>query len=230
MPRKSTPKKSQTDTKKDERTRNWVFCVYPTKEYLDSINSQYDGADGYGTAPDNWRDIIEDYHIVWVESPLHDCDSKPTGELKKPHWHVLVMFETLKSYEQIKEITDKLNAPSPQKCHSPKGNVRYMAHLDNPDKFQYDTALIVPHGGADVGELLKPSVSNRHALVAEMSRFVRKNGIRYFDDLFFYALDERYDWYELLCDSSAYIVNMVIRSINERYRESLEKSKSKEKD
>lgn len=41
-----------------------------------------------------------------------------------------------KSFEHIKELTDKLNVPNPQKCASAKGLIRYMIHFDNPDKVQ----------------------------------------------------------------------------------------------
>ena len=57
---------------KDKRfkTRAWTFIVYPD------------------SAPDDWRDILDDLHIPWCESPLHDKDQNPTGEQKKAHWHV----------------------------------------------------------------------------------------------------------------------------------------------
>ena len=43
-------------------------------------------------------------------SPLHDSDINADGEPKKPHWHVILTFKGLKSYEQVKAITDQLNA------------------------------------------------------------------------------------------------------------------------
>ena len=51
---------------KDTRTRNWTIVVYPD------------------SAPANWRDIINDIHIEWVESPLHDKDVDANGEYKTP--------------------------------------------------------------------------------------------------------------------------------------------------
>ena len=75
------------------RTRNWVFFVYPSKEQLSNFETDYDGADGYGSAPDNWRDILDEEHIQWVESPLHDKDKLPDGRTKKPHWHILLLFD-----------------------------------------------------------------------------------------------------------------------------------------
>lgn len=180
---------------KDDRTRNWTFLVYPE------------------SAPQNWRDTLDDLHIQWVESPLHDKDDNADGEQKKEHWHILLLFEGNKSYEQVKEITDKLNATIPQKVASAKGLVRYMAHLDNPEKHQYDRAAIIGHGGVDVAEYLKPSSSTRYQLIGEMRQWVEDNGCLEFFVLFDYAAAERFDdWFPLLCDNSAYIMGEYIRS------------------
>jgi len=188
---------------KDERTRNWSFIVYPIE--------------GNPPAPSNWREMLDEEHIQWIESPLHDKDLNPDGTPKKPHIHVIVLFEGNKSFEQIKEMTDKLNAPIPQKCVSVKGLVRYMAHLDNPDKVQYLTNDIIGHGGVDVLEYLKPSTSNRHSLINEMMQHVEDNNIIEFVDLLNYARIERFDdWFSLLCDNSAYIMEAMIKS--RRYR------------
>jgi hypothetical protein len=75
------------------------------------------------------------------------------------------MFGGVKSYEQVKELTDRLNAPIPERCHNAKAMVRYMAHLDNPDKFQYSIGDIHSHGGVDIAELLRPSSSERYTIL-----------------------------------------------------------------
>jgi hypothetical protein len=183
----------------DERTRNWTFLVYPE------------------SAPENWRDILDDEHIQWVESPLHDKDYNADGEQKKPHWHILLLFEGNKSYEQVKELTDKLHATIPQKCASAKGLVRYMAHLDNPEKVQYDKGAIIGHGGVDVAEYLKPTSSSRYQLIGEMRQWVNESNCVEFCDLFDYAAEEHFDdWFPLLCDNSAYIMGEFIKSRRNR--------------
>lgn len=202
---------------KDDRTRNWACILYPTKEQLTSLGSEYDGSDGYGSLPDNWRDILDNEHVQWIESPLHDKDINPDKTKKKPHWHIVFLFEGNKSYEQIKEITDKLNAPIPQKCASVKGTVRYMAHLDHADKYQYDKSLIIGHGGADVAEYLKPTSSSRYQLIKEMMQYVQEQNITEMEDLLVYASTERFDdWFPLLCDNSAYIMGAMIKSRRHR--------------
>lgn len=177
------------------RTRSWTFILYPE------------------SAPLNWREILDEEHIQWIESPLHDKDKDLGGELKKAHWHILLMFESVKTYEQVREITTKLNASVPQKCNGARGLVRYMAHLDNPEKEQYKISEIIGHGGADVAELLKPSSSERYVLIREMLEFVKDNKVDEFFDLLEYAMKERFDdWFPLLCDNSAYIIGNAIKS------------------
>ncbi|KFN89009.1 replication protein [Tetragenococcus muriaticus] len=177
------------------RTRSWTCVVYPE------------------SAPANWRDIIDDLHIEWIESPLHDKDINADGEIKKSHWHLLFLFNSVKSYEQVLEITESVNATIPQKAQSAKGLVRYMIHLDNPEKYQYDKKDIIGHGGADVAELLKPNSSDRYALIKEMAIFIKDNNVVEFTELFDYALSQRYDdWFPLLCDNSAYVLGQYIKS------------------
>ena len=186
-------------TRGSDRTRNWSVVVYPE------------------SAPENWREYLDDLHIEWVESPLHEYDSNATGEVKKPHWHVLLMFGGVKSYEQVMEVIQPLRCPIPQRCHNAKAMVRYMAHLDNPDKHQYSVSDIVAHGGVDISELLRPSSSERYALIREMVAFVKDKGITEFQDLMDYASMERFDdWFPLLCDSSAYVVGNYIKSQRHR--------------
>lgn len=188
-------------TRGSDRTRNWSIVLYPD------------------SAPDYWRDYLDDLHIEWVESPLHDQDvNAGTGELKKAHWHVLLMFGGVKSYEQVVEVIKPLNCPIPQRCHNAKAMVRYMAHLDNPDKHQYSPSEIRSHGGVDLAELLRPSSSERYTLIREMISFVRDNRVTEFQDLMDYAAAERFDdWFPLLCDSSAYVVGNYIKSQRHRY-------------
>ncbi len=185
----------------DTRTRTWSFIIYED------------------SAPSNWIDILDEEHIEWVESPWHDKDINANGEPKKKHKHILLLFQGKKSYEQIKDITDKLNAPIPQRCHNAKALVRYMAHLDNPEKAQYSVADIKAHGGVDLADMLRPSSSERYTIIRDMISYVKSNNISEFQDLMDYAASEHFDdWFPLLCDNSAYIVNQYIKSQRHRLK------------
>ncbi len=184
---------------KDTRCRNWTIVVYPD------------------SSPDNWRNLLDEKHIEWIESPLHDKDLNANGEPKKPHWHVLLLFGGVKSYEQVLEFVNFLNCPIPVRCHNAKALVRYMAHLDNPDKAQYSISDIKPHGGVDIAELLRPSSSERYCLIKDILQFVKDNNIIEFQDLIDYAFSNHFDdWFPLLCDNSAFIVVNYIKSCRHR--------------
>lgn len=182
-----------------DRTRNWVVIVYPE------------------SAPENWREYLDDLHLEWIESPLHEFDVNADGEVKKAHWHVLILFGGVKSYEQVSEVVRPLNGSIPQRCHNAKAQVRYFAHLDNPEKHQYSVSDIRPHGGVDLSEMLRPSSSERYTLIGEMMEWVKLNGVTEFADLIDFALVEHPDdWLPLLCDSCAIIMSTYITSC--RYR------------
>ena len=134
---------------KETRARGYAFLLYPE------------------SAPEDWRSIIDDWHVPWAESPLHDQDVNPgTGEVKKAHWHILLNFDSVKSYDQVTELLSQLGdgATVPQKLNSVKAMLRYFCHMDNPEKFQYSRDDIIGHGGLDVDDLLRPSASARYEL------------------------------------------------------------------
>ncbi|RLL57546.1 replication protein [Staphylococcus aureus] len=183
------------DSQGKARTRNWTFVIYP-----ESVVS-------------NWRDILDDEHIQWVESPVHDKDTNPEGEIKKAHIHILLMYDGVKSYNQILEITQKINASVPQKCGSAKGLVRYMIHMDNPEKYQYSRADIIGHGGVDILDMLKPTSGSRYEMFKEMTEFILDNDIREYEELWIYAMQNRYDdWFQLLADNGTFAINNFIKS------------------
>lgn len=151
---------------KDGRSRNWNFILYPE------------------SAPENWRELIDEMHIEWVESPLHDKDTNPDGTEKKPHHHISLLYPSDKAYEQVKEITvNQLLQPIPIKCQSVKGSIRYMVHKDNPEKYQYNWNDIKPHGGADLYELCSPTFGERFVIQKDIFDFIRSNDITEFSDL-----------------------------------------------
>ena len=182
------------------RTRGFAFVLYPE------------------SAPDNWRSIIDDFHVMWAESPLHAFDVDPgTGELKKPHWHICLNFDSVKTLEQVKKLIEPLNGTIPIPLNSVRGMIRYFAHLDNPEKYQYPVDQIIGHGGMDVADLLRLSASARYAMIRKMCKYISESNITEFYQLMDYAMEEKFeDWFPLLCDNSADVVNQYIKSNRER--------------
>ena len=117
--------------KRESRTRNFVTVVYPD------------------SALSNWKDILSDECIPAFISPLHDSDCNADGEVKKAHYHVMVMFDSVKTDKQAKELFDKIGEVGLQRVNSTRGYARYLCHLDNPEKAQYDQSDAIQLGGAD---------------------------------------------------------------------------------
>ena len=108
-----TTKKKQDGVSKDERVRNFATVVYPE------------------SAPENWIDILNEYHVACLISPLHNRDIDPDLNIKKPHYHVLIMFEGKKNYEtQVKPIFDSIGGVGREYVQSIRGYARYLCHLN----------------------------------------------------------------------------------------------------
>ena len=147
--------------KADSRGRNWTFVGYPE----DSL-------------PENYREIlIDEMHLCFCESPVHDADLNGDGTQKKKHIHFLVTFEGNKSFEQIQEITDRLHCPIPQQCRNVRSMVRYMCHLDNPEKHQYKREDVKCFGGFEVDSYFEKRAFEYDQILDEIEMFIIDNGI-----------------------------------------------------
>lgn len=189
----------QNSNYKDNRSRCWVAVLYPE------------------SLPDDWCNYLDDLNVPWCCSPLHDKDIDGDNKPKKAHYHVLMYFSSKKSQDQVKNLIEPLNCPMPQRCFDVRGAVRYMCHMDSPNKYQYSASDVIGHCGFDVGIYLKASTSARYDYIGEMVDFIIEHKITEFIDFFKFAKDKRYDtWYPLLCDNSAIVIKEIIKSNRHR--------------
>lgn len=187
------PQKNQ-NLKTDSRTRIWTFVCYP-----DSV-------------PADWELILtERFNLKWARSPLHDSDLNADDTQKKPHWHVVLVFDGKKSYNQVKEISDTINATIPQKVHNLQGLMRYFIHLDNPEKAQYDVKDVYAVGINTELEIYGEK-ETRLRIMNEMRSFCESNDIREFSDLYNYSAENEPEWFEALSLNSAMVMNMYLKS------------------
>jgi hypothetical protein len=171
---------------------------YATTVYLESVNPQ-------------WLQILEDTHIQTFVSPYHDKDINPTGEPKKPHYHVLLMFDSLKSSNQAKEIFDSINGVGVEMVNSIRGYSRYLCHLDNPEKAQYEKEDVKCLSGADYITIIGLQ-TDKYVIMGEMQDFCEKYNIVSFYLLCKYARQKRSDWYRALCDNSSFYMKEYLKS------------------
>jgi hypothetical protein len=187
---------------KDERTRNWTLIVYPD------------------SAPENWREVIEKLHCPSFISPLHDKDILPTGEPKKPHWHVVLCFKGKKSIRQIQAISDQLSGVHIDWEHCAVGDlsgmVRYLVHFDDPNKAQYSIDEIESCGGADVLTHFSQA-SDVDEAVGEMMDWLNEQGITSFAALSRYARQNRPDWFRVLTSKRTVFIAQYCKSLQWEY-------------
>lgn len=176
----SNSTKKSSSVKIERRARNWLLEAYPD------------------SAPNNWIQLLDDLHLEFLVSPLHDSDVNGNGETKKPHWHIVMMFDGNKSFEQIKFFSDLIHGPFPIICNNLKSSVRYLIHADNPEKAQYPFDGVRSFGGADFVSLFEVSTRAEMREVQAIENWIRDQGISsWMDFKIRLASDCPDEWYYL---------------------------------
>lgn len=158
---------SATDkVKRETRLRVWAGIFYPESTKSD------------------WQRILQENMIPAAISPLHDrdkyIDGDNKGELKKPHYHIVFRFSSVKSYSQVWDIlkliaVDPAHCPPPERPYSDIDRLcQYLVHRNDPDKAQYSTNDITTTGGFDVNRYFR--------LTGEVERQVFESVFSFIDD------------------------------------------------
>lgn len=172
--------------KEQDKGRYWALVVYPSKEELEEKNPdcKYDGSQGYGSAPNNWIQLLQDQGLPVAISPLHDQDIEPDGSVKKPHYHVIVCYANNTTFNAVvKTYTSPLNAPIPKCLASVRGMYRYHCHLDNPEKYQYPDDQRVFLNGFDIAEYVELTRAEETEIIERIRGYIIDNHIYEYCDL-----------------------------------------------
>lgn len=175
------------------RTRNFATVVYPE------------------SAPEDWQEILSQQFVPAFISPLHDKDVNPTGEPKKPHYHVVLMFDGVKTREQAQDIISKINGVGCEVIQSIRGYARYLCHLDNPEKAQYKQEDVRSLCGADYPGTIG-LVTDKYKAISEMIDYCMEYNIYSYSDLLEYCRMERFDWFRVLCDNGTVVMKEYLKS------------------
>lgn len=145
----------------NERFRNFTTILYP--ESADII-------------------VFDNLHIPGFLSPLHDRDIDQEGCFKKPHYHLLIMFEGKKSIDQVRKLVQSFGGVGLEVVQSIRGAARYLCHLDNPEKAQYSSSMVRAFGGADYNDVII-SEADRVKAFEHIEKYIIYNNILYYPDL-----------------------------------------------
>ena len=155
---------------------------------------------------------IETLHIPAFLSPLHDKDLKEDGEVKKPHYHLMFIFQGKKSKEQVQKIFQGLGGVGCEVIESKIGMARYLCHLDDPDKAQYLPDDVICFSGADYFSVITSDI-DRLRLISEMEQFCDENNCFIYSVLARYARDNRPDWHRVLTTSCTVHMMAYLKSL-----------------
>lgn len=164
----SRPKKDYTDRELLEG-KNWTCEVYP-ENYGDQI--QYKifnrlpscSGDMWSTGSDFWyiyhdSDVrtADDYEIFKLKNKGEEPDWKP-GDKKKSHYHIIVHSS---SNCVLHNAARKFGVESNyvEKVGNLRKLVRYLIHIDNPEKHQYSPDEVITNNTEKFEEFLKTDLS-----------------------------------------------------------------------
>lgn len=176
------------------RTRNFATVVYPE------------------SAPSGWMDILAAQFVPAFVSPLHDQDKNPVGgEPKKPHYHVMILFDNVKTQDQARAIFDLIGGVGCEIVQSLRGYARYLCHLDNPEKAQYCTDDVRCLCGSDYAGVIN-LVTDKYRAIRDMIEYILSNNIYSYADLLEYTAQERPEWFRVLCDNGTVVIKEYLKS------------------
>lgn len=185
---------NETKSRGAGRTRNFATLVYPD------------------SAPPDWLRIAGELQVPMFVSPLHKDDVNELDEAqKKPHWHVIIMFDSVKTKEQAVEVFKQIGGVGCQVVQSLRGSARYLCHLDNPEKAQYSVDDVRCFGGADYPSIIGLAI-DKYKAIGEMLDYLDLHTDMAYYELLMYARQERFDWFRILCDSGTYVIKEYIKS------------------
>lgn len=167
------------------------------------------------TYPESMGDIynkIESLGLQCVRSPLHNKDVfVDTGEVKKGHYHNMIIFSSLKSRQQINEICSLLGIQHWEIVYDRRARLRYYCHLDcDPDsgKYKYPVSDVRTFNGFNYSSVLNDD--ERESKYTGVIRLISEYDIKSFRELVNVVLEKKPAFLDYIVDK-AYFFNLYVR-------------------
>lgn len=164
------------------KARYGVFLVYPD------------------SAPSDWWQQLKDSHGSFARSPLH------TPEDEKPHYHVVYKHGNTATADAMKRVIPA-GVPANglvELCNAPRNYQRYLVHLDNPEKQQWEgdpRELIETCNGFPLDLSRDFSQAERSEQRKQVFQLIRDNGLVEYADLLEGLMDKGlYDLFDFACN------------------------------
>lgn len=149
------------------------------------------------SAPAGWIDALRAQGFRIAISPLHDKDAwnhdspatidpdtnevipkgskYKAGDLKKAHWHVIIVVDKRTSFVEMNDVLQKLTkCPYIQKCRSLRNAYDYFLHINAPEKYQgYDKKAIQVYNNFHV----EPTKYEMNLIAMEMVHLIQEHNL-----------------------------------------------------
>lgn len=163
------------------------------------------------SAPADWIIKLQEQCVPALISPLHDKDVNSDGTKKKEHFHVMILFDGVKTQEQAKEVFEVIGGVGIEPIKSVRAYARYLCHLDNPDKAQYSIGDVISCAGTDYNTIISLA-TDKYSAIGEMIDFCIQNDIVSYAELLLFAKTNREDWFRVLCDNGTLTMVQFLKS------------------
>lgn len=193
----------------DGRGRNWATIFYRENfSQTDIVNA------------------LNNAHLKFFVSPLHDKDTwkegekegHEAGEPKKPHYHVIVMFDGNKSPKQMEVLFSTLGGVGAERLNDLRSYSRYLCHLDEGGlKPLYSVDDVRQGGGADYRSTARSDVE-RVTSLQEVLMFIRANELTFYDDLLDLCIDSGLtDYLDLITKTYHHVITAYMSAKSRKY-------------
>lgn len=212
--------------------KSWAKSYGELLEYLDGLHmpcacSPIHDADTY----------TQDDINKWVRNHI----DKKTGELpeavvkkgipklgqnKREHVHVLLCANGPMTPDYFAKLFEDFHAiPYFEKVNSVPSMLRYFAHMDSPEKHQYNCLEIHGFGGMDLSPLLKTSKVTNIEILLDVMDYMLRNDIRHYNKLVRWAISTGdIDTIACVTGRASFFANY-FKSASDERREKAEKQK-----
>jgi hypothetical protein len=196
-------------SKNETKKRTWAFVLYPE------------------SAPHDWREQLKISGLVAAVSPLHDKDINPTGEPKKAHYHIILVYSGPTTYNAVAKFTASLNSTIPQALKSVRGMYRYFSHKDNPEKYQYDEHEITCINGFNIADLVELTRSEVNEVKINILKLIREIEILEYAELVDFLVDNEMSVEYDVAVNNTFFFNSYIASRRHSYNAESNKRNAK---
>jgi len=148
-------------------------------------------------------------HLTFAVSPIHDRDLDDDGNIKKPHFHLLLAYSSATTLNNIQRWFKVCGLPesdlhSVRVCASGVGYYRYLTHKDNPEKVQYyDNDIRVFNDSDELFKKFACTESDKIDKLVRIFQIVDDLDTISFHMLVQYLMLNERDLFKLLTSSSA---------------------------